>query len=105
MNVRTALISSALLLAVVGWACEQQGPTSPSALATGAQGQVTTLTAVGAGDSGIQQGRKPCEPNDSNPKCRDSRQLYNVTVTGTDIYGGPGVTRAVRGDLIRVMPS
>ena len=34
MNVRTALISSALLLAVLGWACEQQGPTSPSALGT-----------------------------------------------------------------------
>ena len=34
MNVRTALISSALLLAVLGWACEQQGPTTPSALAT-----------------------------------------------------------------------
>ena len=33
MNVRTALISSTLLLAVLGWACEQ-GPTSPSALGT-----------------------------------------------------------------------
>ena len=34
MNVRTALISSALLLAVLGWACEQQGSSSPSALGT-----------------------------------------------------------------------
>ena len=54
MNVRTALISSALLLAVLGWACEQQGPTSPSALATpggvslGAAGGVSLGAASGA---------------------------------------------------------
>ena len=45
MNVRTALISSALLLAVLGWACEQQGPTSPSALGT--PGGVTVDAAGG----------------------------------------------------------
>ena len=38
MNVRTALISSALLVAVLGWACEQ-GPTSPSTLGTPGGGQ------------------------------------------------------------------
>ncbi len=53
MNVRTALISSALLLAVLGWACQQQGPASPSALGTaavvslGADGGVTLDAAGG----------------------------------------------------------
>ena len=62
MKVRTALISSALLLAVLGWACEQGSPTSPTssltppgAPATGAQGQTTTPTAARPGDSGTQQ--------------------------------------------------
>ena len=45
MNGRTALISSALLLAVLGWACEQQGPSSPSALGR----RVTLAAGVGTG--------------------------------------------------------
>ena len=54
--------TSLILLAFSIGACEGQGPTAPTssltqsgALATDAQGQVTSLTAVGAGD--IQQAR------------------------------------------------
>ena len=32
MNARIALVSSALLLAVLGWACESQAPTAPTSL-------------------------------------------------------------------------
>ena len=64
MNVRTALISSALLLAVLGWACEQQGPTSPSALSTpgGAAGGVS-LDAAGGVRLAVDCTKKPDNPN------------------------------------------
>ena len=73
MNVRTVLISSALLLAVLGWACEQQGPASPSALATpgggslGAAGGVTLDAA-----SGAILGVKPdCAVDATHSSCKD----------------------------------
>ena len=53
MNVRTALISSALLLAVLGWACEQQGPTSPSALGTPGGGSLGAAGGVSIGPDGL----------------------------------------------------
>ena len=71
MNVRTALISSALLLAVLGWACEQ-GPTSPSALGApgggslGAAGGVSLDAAGGA----ILGANPPCVPLDPRPQCK-----------------------------------
>ena len=93
MNVRTALISSALLLAVLGWACEQQGPTSPSALGT--PGGVTVDAA-----GGVILGVKPnCE---AGPPCKDEDppeddpQLFDITITSFDIpaavqrTSGPG---------------
>ena len=80
MNVRTALISSSLLLAVLGWACEQQGPTSPTrsltpsgALATSAQlekkggnkpdgsGTLTRIMREGAVEGKTQE--PPCGTN------------------------------------------
>ena len=71
MNLRTALISSALLVAVLGWACESQAPTAPTssltqsgALATGAQGQMTTVSDGGAGDIQQARGGKPGGKND-----------------------------------------
>ena len=104
MNVRTALISSALLLAVLGWACEQQGPTTPSALATpgggslGAAGGVS-LDAAGGAISGV----KPTCPGD-HPSCKDEeptvRPTYTVTVTGG--ISGSGDSTPVRGDEIIV---
>ena len=101
MNVRTALISSALLLAVVGWACEQQGPTSPSALGTPGGGSLGAAGVSLDAPGGVRLAS--CKNDPDQPKCRDSRQLYEVTfVRGTDIFGGPGVTRAVRGDSIIV---
>ena len=72
--------TSLIFLAFSIGACESQAPTAPTssltqsgALATGAQGQMTTLTDVGAGDSGIRQlkGGKPCEEGDTRPKCNE----------------------------------
>ena len=71
MNVKTALISSALLLAVLGWACEQQGPASPSALGTpggvslGAASGVSLDAASGA-ILGVKE--KTCP---GHPSCKD----------------------------------
>ena len=84
MNVRTALISSALLLAVLGWACEQQGPTSPSALSTpgGATGGVS-LDAAGA-ILGVKPGACPGD----HPSCPDEvgpGPTYNIDLDG-DIF-------------------
>ncbi len=90
MKVRTALVLSALLLAVLGWACEQ-GPTSPSALGApgggslGAAGGVS-LDAAG----GVISGLKPtCDTKPGHPSCKDEEiPTYTVTVAG-DITGGP----------------
>ena len=92
MNVRTALISSALLPAVLGWACGQQGPTSPSALGTpgggslGAAGGVS-LDAAGGAILGVKPtcGKKnlpPCPPPEDTP-------LFDVTLTGNVSFVGP----------------
>ena len=51
MNVRTALISSALLLAVLGWACEQ-GP-----------------SALGTPGGAILEVKKDCEASPDDPRC------------------------------------
>ena len=110
MNVRTALISSALLLAVLGWACEQQGPSSPSALGTPGGGSLGGVSLDAAG--GAILGVKPDCPNDpSHPSCdeeppEDDRQLYKVTVERTDpdhiSSFGSGVTRAGKGGALIV---
>ena len=72
--------TSLIFLAFSIGACESQAPTAPTssltqsgALATGAQGQMTTVTDGGAGDSGIRQlkGGKPCEEGDTRPKCNE----------------------------------
>ena len=82
MNVRTALISSALLLAVLGWACEQQGPASPSALATpgggslGAAGGVS-LDAAGGAIVGV----KPCDDPPCKPKDDGGKKTFVATMT------------------------
>ena len=89
MNVRTALISSALLVAVLGWACDQ-GPTSPSALGTpggaslGAAG--VSLDAAGGVMLAVS-----CEDKPSHPQCRSLGQRFNVTLTG-DISGSGDTT-------------
>ena len=61
--------TSLIFLAFSIGACESQAPTAPTssltpsgALATGAQGQVTSLTAVGAGDIQQAKGGKPGPP-------------------------------------------
>ena len=92
MNVRTALISSALLLAVLGWACEQQGPASPSALATpgggslGAAGGVS-LDAAGGAILGVKAPCPPPEGTEPHPSCKDK-----------DSDGGKFVAAITRGD-------
>ena len=88
MNVRTALISSALLLAVLGWACEEQGPTSPSALGTpggvslGAAGGVSIgpdgLPILTAKDKGCPESQHPsCKPDEDG-----DLQRFDVTFSG-----------------------
>ena len=96
MNVRTALISSALLLAVLGWACEQ-GPTSPSALGTpgggslGAAGGVS-LDAAGGVILGVN-----CQDKPSHPHCLDLGQRFNVSLTSaTGDISGSGDTTPVK---------
>ena len=105
MNVRTALISSALLLAVLGWACEQQGPASPSALATpgggslGAAGGVS-LDAPGGAILGVKKDceNKPeddprCEPKDGGGKTSFEAAITNPDHTGfPDLPDFPGPT-------------
>ena len=72
MNVRTALISSALLLAVLGWACEQQGPTGPSALATPGGGSLGAAGGVslGAASGAILGVKKDCVNNPNDRRCK-----------------------------------
>ena len=90
MNVRTALISCALLLAVLGWACEQQ-PTSPSALGTPAGGSLGAAGGVSLDAAGgVILGVMPdCETDDTHPSCKDGEppeddlQRFDVTVTST----------------------
>ena len=65
MNVRTALISSALLLAVLGWACEQQGPASPSALGTPGGSSLGGVTLDGGGGVRLAS----CKKEPDQPKC------------------------------------
>ena len=82
MNVRTALISSALLLAVLGWACEQ-GPTSPSALGTpgGAAGGVS-LDAAGGAIVGV---KPDCADEGTHPSCKEQETevpTYRIRVFG-----------------------
>ena len=80
MNVRTALIPSALLLAVLGWACEQ-GPTSPSALGApgggslGAAGGVS-LDAAGGVRLAVDCTKKPDNPNCNGGGGEDSGSLF-----------------------------
>ena len=88
--------TSLILLAFSIGACESQSPTAPTssltpsgALATGAQGQVTSLTAVGAGDIQQAKGGKPCEEGDTRPKCNDegndnNKVAYSVKATKGD---------------------
>ena len=84
MNGRTTLISSALLLAVLGWACESDSPTSPSALGTPAGGSLNTAGgdsreaaggvsrgAAGRVISGVKGGGKGCVEGDTRPKCNE----------------------------------
>ena len=73
MNVRTALISSALLVAVLGWACEQQGPTSPSALGTPGGGSLGAAGGVSLdAPGGAILGVKPdCAVDDTHSSCKD----------------------------------
>ena len=82
--------TSLIFLAFSIGACESQGPTAPTssltqsgALATGAQGQMTTLTDGGTGDIQQARGGKPCEEGDTRPKCNDegndsNRVAYSV---------------------------
>ena len=70
--------TSLLLLAFSIGACEGQGPTAPTssltqsgALATGAQGQMTTLTDGGTGDIQQARGGKDCVKGDTRPKCNE----------------------------------
>ena len=67
MNVRTALISSALLLAVVGWACEQ-GPASPSALGTPGGGSLGAAGGVSLDAAGGVR-LASCKKEPDQPKC------------------------------------
>ncbi len=68
MNVRTALISSALLVAVLGWACEQ-GPTSPSALGTPGGSSLGGVSLDAAGGA-ILGANPPCVDDDERPQCK-----------------------------------
>ena len=104
MNVRTALISSALLLAVLGWACEQQGPTGPSALATPGGGSLGAAGGVslGAASGAILGVKKDCVNNPNDRRCKPTEEdpEFEVTVTG-DISGGPQLsTRSVPKGLL-----
>ena len=93
MNVRTALISSALLLAVLGWACEEQGPTSPSGLGT--PGGAAWARPVSAWTPpGLSWGRSrgsapphPSCPDEEPPE--DDVQRFDLTLTGGDIFSVP----------------
>ena len=106
MNVRTALISSALLLAVLGWACQQQGPASPSALSTpgGAAGGVS-LDAAGGVTVGVKPGvtcpGHPSCPKDEEPTDGDL-QRFNVIVTSTSghISSATQTTNGPKGGLL-----
>ena len=69
MNVRTALISSALLLAVLGWACEQQGPASPSALSTPGGVSLGAASGVSLDGGGGVRLAVDCDKKPDNPNC------------------------------------
>ena len=82
--------TSLILLAFSIGACESQAPTAPTssltqsgALATGAQGQTTTLADVGARDSGIQQA-KGGNPGPPGGKDDDKSVAYSVKATQGD---------------------
>ena len=71
----------ALVVMMLGLGCEQGTPTSPTssltqsgALATDAQGQVTSLTAAGAGDIQQARGGKPGPPGGRD----DDKVTYRV---------------------------
>ena len=92
MNVRTALISSALLLAVLGWACGQQGPASPSALGSPGGSSLGGVSLDAAG--GAIVGVKPDCPDPDDHRCKPEEPTenptYTVKVTG-DIFSVGGV--------------
>ena len=86
MNVRTALMSSALLLAVLGWACEQ-GPTSPSALGGGSLGAAGGVSLDAA--SGVVLGVRPNCPDPDDPRC-EPKGDGTTTFEATIIIGDSG---------------
>ena len=94
MNVRTALISSALLLAVLGWACDQ-GPTSPSALGTPGGGSLggVSLDSAGGAIVGVKPGA--CQANPPHPSCggdKDPEPLFTLDLADDMLTTGIDVT-------------
>ena len=91
--------TSLILLALSIRACESQAPTAPTssltqsgALASGAQGQMTTVTGGGTGDIQQARGGKECVEGDTRPKCNEQppeennndkvRYLVNAVLAG-----------------------
>ena len=103
MNVRTALISSALLLAVLGWACEQQGPASPSALGAPGGGSLGSAGGVSLDAAGgvILGVKKACEANPDDPRCEpkgggDTTTTFVAAITNAHTgYPDPTLTTSM----------
>ena len=105
MKVRTALISSALLLAVLGWACDQ-GPTSPSALGAPGGASLGAAGGVSIGADGLPiltAKDKGC-PESQHPSCKPDEegdlQRFNVAVTGPHISSATQTTNGPKGGLL-----
>ena len=104
MNVRTALILSALLIAVLGWACEQQGPASPSALGTPGGSSLGGVSLDAA--SGVRLA-VDCDKKPDNPNCNgggggdDDLQRFDITIAGPHISSAtPQTTNGPKGGLL-----
>ena len=102
MNVRTALISSALLLAVLGWACESQAPTAPTSLGPAAVGVSSGSVASGTSASGAL-GVKPGGGRGKNAVVFDVDALQHGCPVKTNalISDVPGQTAEKGGLQIR----
>ncbi len=95
MKIRTAFVSSALFLAVLGWACERNSPTSPTAsltpagaLATSATSPTASLTPAGALATSARSQAKGGTPGPPPNGGGTEEATFSVTLSG-NVSGGP----------------